>query len=537
MNILLLEPNYKNKYPPLGLMKIARFHKNINDNVEFAKGINNNLIDKHWDRIYINSLFTFEWSATQKMIKFAYLLVKDKKSIYLGGIAATLMPEFISKAEPEINIIQGLLNKPGLLNLPNDHTIDTLPPDYSILEQIEYKYPVNDAYFTYTTRGCGMNCSFCAVQRLEPEYVGYIDIHEQIKIIKENYGEKRHLMLMDNNVLKSPNLSTIVDDIISLGFGADATFINPKTKKSVKRYVDFNQGLDANFLTEEKAFLLSRLALKPVRIAFDHINQRDKYEKAIRKCFNAGLRSFSNYLLYNSDEASWKGKAYHADTPEDLYFRLEYNVSLCENLQNELRNAGIEEKVEIYSFPMRYIPLHDTKRGYIGTNWNKKYLRAIQVFLNPTQGKGVSSKNFFKAAFGSNVNEFKLALLMPENIIIRRGEYHPKVKDSEEDREKKLRKSLFNKNLLNEWKNLHQQLVNENLWDSFVSKYVLNNVFTFETFSKIKNSIEKRMYLYYIPPQKINNNFSKLNEDTQLFLKTFVTSEKNYLSKILNINH
>ena len=39
-NILLIEPGYQNKYPPLGLMKIAQYHgpRGKRDNVTFIKG-------------------------------------------------------------------------------------------------------------------------------------------------------------------------------------------------------------------------------------------------------------------------------------------------------------------------------------------------------------------------------------------------------------------------------------------------------------------------------------------------------------------
>ena len=36
--ILLVEPNYKNKYPPMGLMKIATYYRNLGDDVKFFKG-------------------------------------------------------------------------------------------------------------------------------------------------------------------------------------------------------------------------------------------------------------------------------------------------------------------------------------------------------------------------------------------------------------------------------------------------------------------------------------------------------------------
>ena len=80
-----------------------------------------------------------------------------------------------------------------------------MPPDYSILEHIkdQYVYPWNDGYFLYMTRGCGMKCQFCAVQTLEPNYVSYISIKEQIAKIDEVAGKKRDLLLMDNNVLRS----------------------------------------------------------------------------------------------------------------------------------------------------------------------------------------------------------------------------------------------------------------------------------------------------------------------------------------------
>jgi len=42
--ILLVEPNYKNKYPPMGLMKIASYYRAIGDDVKFFKGDLNTLV-------------------------------------------------------------------------------------------------------------------------------------------------------------------------------------------------------------------------------------------------------------------------------------------------------------------------------------------------------------------------------------------------------------------------------------------------------------------------------------------------------------
>ena len=36
--VLLVEPNYKNKYPPMSLMKLATYFKMVGDDVRFFKG-------------------------------------------------------------------------------------------------------------------------------------------------------------------------------------------------------------------------------------------------------------------------------------------------------------------------------------------------------------------------------------------------------------------------------------------------------------------------------------------------------------------
>lgn len=221
-DILLIEPAYKNKYPPIGLMKIAYFHRYImHDYVRFAKGrLPEGLENKKWDRVYVTTLFTFEWENTKKALQYALSVVKPGGKVFTGGILATLRPEWIAKEFPTVINNTGLLNHEGTLGLKGEECIDTLPLDYGILDDIkdEYKYPAEDAYFTYMTRGCGMNCTFCAVKTLEPTYEPYVSISDSIKRIDKEFGPKRDLLLMDNNVLRSPKFDQIIDEIKALGF-------------------------------------------------------------------------------------------------------------------------------------------------------------------------------------------------------------------------------------------------------------------------------------------------------------------------------
>lgn len=526
-NILLIEPDYKNKYPPIGLMKIAFFHKyKQHDNVRFAKGkLPESYPETKWDHIYVTSLFTFEWDKTIEAIKYAISLAASPNDITVGGIAATLLPDEIFN-ETGIHPICGLLNTPGKLGIPGDENIDQLIPDYDILNNIEeqYTYPVQNAYFLSATKGCGMRCGFCAVQTLEPAYVQYIDIKHQITEINQRFGEKKDLLLMDNNVLRSGCFDKIIQDIIDAGFEHGALFKNPKTGKMIRRYVDFNQGLDGNLLTDHKAKLLGTIALKPARIAFDHIEDAEAYRCAIERCVRHGVTELSNYILYNSDNFSGKGKRYKADSPDDLYKRMRISLDLKEELN---KNRTNKNRVAIFSFPMRYIPLTDIQRGYVGPQWNAKYLRAVQCMLIPTQGKGVGNKSFFEADFGKDCTDFLRFLCMPERLIALRGHFSETSRGHKQDTHKQIEDRKINwqhgQIKIAEWNRLFNMLGCSK--EQFIN-VIADNKFLPQKILMISVPIIMKLYIHYLTLPRIFELLGlELKKDTKQILRQYTKNE------------
>ena len=418
-NILLIEPGYKNKYPPLGLMKIAAYHgpDGKKDNVTFIKGEDKSALNKAWDRIYITTLFSFEWKKIEKTIDFALQVANDQADrIFVGGIAASLMhKKFLDEHKwSGIRFINGLLNKAPAKSLQLDDfseefysdditstPIEQLIPDYNILEQIEYEYPVRDAYFVYASRGCVRKCSFCGVPKLEGDFWDTDSITNIVKGIENKYGAKKDLIFMDNNVVASPKFKEIMAEIRDLGFQKDAKL--NRNNRSMQRRVDFNQGVDARILCKSKMYLqeLSTICIKPLRIAFDHLGLRKPYEKAIRYAHEFGLDELSNYMLYN----------FH-DSPSDLYERMLLNVKLNEDLG-----------IRIYSFPMRYQPTDRPDRGFVGEKWSKYALRSMQVILQATHGIVSGSPDFFYRAFGGSGEIFEELLTRPHHFIFNREWY------------------------------------------------------------------------------------------------------------------
>ncbi|MDH4214796.1 MAG: cobalamin-binding domain-containing protein [Candidatus Thorarchaeota archaeon] len=376
--VLLVEPEYKLKYPPLGLMKISTYHKMRGDEVVFHKGTNASIRDQNWDTIYITTLFTFMWKSTIETIRFYQRNTTNTKDIRVGGILASLLQADV-EAETGIRPHFGLWEK-----------VDKLTPDYDLANGM-YEYYRNNASFAYMTRGCPNRCSFCAVSKLEPEYVDFIPLRRQLS------SNKKDLILLDNNVLASKDFSQIINEIKECGFARGAMYGN------AHRVVDFNQGLDARLLTEEKMELLSQLPIDPLRIAFDDIKLKKLYTEKVRLAHRYGLKYLSNYVLFN-----------YRDTPEDLYERLRINIEL---------NA--ELGLSIFSFPMRYIPLDAKDRTYISTKWNSTQLRGVQCILHATRGVVGPRKPFFERAFGKTADEFKYIIEQPEETIFHRENMKP----------------------------------------------------------------------------------------------------------------
>src|SRR6266566_3105177 len=316
-NILLIEPSYKNKYPPLGLMKIAQYHgpRGKGDRVRFIKGEDVSVFDTAWDRVYVTTLFSFEYKRIARSIDFALQVVNGLVDrIFVGGIAASLMQgRFLEESRWRgVRVIRGLLDKSPAVSLQLDDfagelysddragkAIEDYIPDYGILSQIDYEYPVRDAYFTYASRGCIRKCSFCGVPKLEGEQRDTESLTGVVRGIEELYGAKKDLILMDNNVVASPRFKEIMAEIRDLGFTPGAKLSRGRT--AVLRRVDFNQGVDARILCKDPFYLreLSTICIQPLRIAFDHLGLSKPYTQAIRYACDHGLKELSNYMLYN----------------------------------------------------------------------------------------------------------------------------------------------------------------------------------------------------------------------------------------------
>lgn len=152
MKIGLIDVDGHSGFPNLALMKLARYHKQNGDTVEWY----DNMFGGHYDIVYVSKVFTFTPD-------YDYFIDSDK--VIRGGTGYDIKK-----------------------NLSKE--IDSLQPDYSIYPQIDHK-----TAYGFLTRGCPNKCKWCVVPEKEGHIHPYMDVDE-IAIEGRN-----KLILLDNNIV------------------------------------------------------------------------------------------------------------------------------------------------------------------------------------------------------------------------------------------------------------------------------------------------------------------------------------------------
>ena len=190
------------RIPNLALMKLSAYHKRQGDQTVLSK-------DLRWvpgDRYYASTVF----HNGKSLAKVDLLQRRHGSSIEIGGSGLSLS-----------------------LRLPPE--VEECFPDYSLYGHSSYA-------IGFLTRGCPKRCRFCLVPTKEGRLRTAATFDEFVP------PGQRHVMLLDDNLLASPNADELLEQIIR------------------RRYaVNFSQTLDITYLDRHKYELLQRVDSRNAR--------------------------------------------------------------------------------------------------------------------------------------------------------------------------------------------------------------------------------------------------------------------------------
>ncbi len=277
-------------FPSLPLMKISAYHKQLGDEVEFAMPL------FKYDKVYVSRVFGDEYTTFEN-------ICFQADEVIFGGTGYAI--KVINDKE--------VYEKIKDTDLPKE--IEHIYPDYSLYPELTK----NTAY-GFLTRGCPNNCEFCIVSKKEGL--------ESIKIanLTEFWSGQKYIKLLDANLLACKQKRELLNQLAESG-----------------SWVDFTQGLDARFITEEIAELLKQIKIERVHFAFDFM----KNEKAIVR----GLK------LY-------KEKCKPPDYKAIVYMLVNFDTTIDEDLYrvSKIRELGYLPDIRIYRKPTAPQILKDLQR-------------------------------------------------------------------------------------------------------------------------------------------------------------------------------
>ncbi len=225
-------------FPSLPLMKLSAWHKAKGDEIVF------NMPLFRVDMTYVACVFP---NNTDKL--------PESENVILGGSGFGI-------SRRKYSSFKGLPVWEWL-----DPAIENMMPDYSLYN--------TKASYGFTSRGCIRRCPWCVVPHKEGGIKPWHSIYQFWN------REHRDIVLLDNNLLASPNWKETMADL-----------------EREKLRVDFNQGLDIRLVDEEKAYYLSRLKYsKQLRFALDDIRYEKNFRRGMETLRNAGT-NLSSVMIY-----------------------------------------------------------------------------------------------------------------------------------------------------------------------------------------------------------------------------------------------
>ena len=253
------------KLPNLALMKIATYHKQKGDSVEWW----NPLESWQFDKVYVSKIFKF----SEMKDSYGNILPIDEDNFIVGGTGTdpdSAKAHQISKLDKEIDDCD-----PGL--------------SWDLYKNF-------DNHLGFSSKGCRFDCPFCVV----PEKEGQPRATESIDQILSNPRGEDRLVLLDDDFLAPKLWRNTLEQIVDK-----------------KLRVCFSQGLNIRVITKPMAEMLKKTKYRSnsfksnlVTFAWDNYHHKDLIMKGIDICLTAGMSpstmQFFVLVGYNGPDVGYR---------------------------------------------------------------------------------------------------------------------------------------------------------------------------------------------------------------------------------------
>lgn len=277
MKVLLF--HLDGELPNLALMRIARHHRELGDDVELRQ---TGQPDQMLFGGFANPHIVYASAIFRASIPTAELAKKAFPSALLGGTAIDpARPQEIVPLSPVISIRH------------TDHALGDGAIDYEI-------YPKFEHSIGYSQRGCRLSCEFCCV----PGKEGKVREIATINQIWRGGEHKKNILLLDNDFFGQPRWRDRIAEI------RDGRF-----------KVSFSQGINARCLTDEASeavasvdYRNSKFNTKRIYTAWDNRADEDRLFAGLGRLVKYGVKP--DHIMVYMLCGFWPG-----ETSEDRDYR------------------------------------------------------------------------------------------------------------------------------------------------------------------------------------------------------------------------